>query len=464
MNIDVLEVQQFDNALRALIREKQALIDEAMAKAPQKIIDVKVHHVLMPWQGTKHGTTFAAFLLFEYHTDAGLVGLDESMALGTLSESDINTLRDRVVGKSPFDPAIRNVLDIAYWDLVGKVVGRPLHEYLSDLLTIKGTRRKRVPFAAYTWARFADIQGQGEVNPSNYPDFCRELVRQGHRTIKFSMVDYEPLSYVDLIHRVREAVGPEIDLRMDSHGSWGPVSALQVARGVEDCNVQFFETPVGGPMEVQWRQMTHLREMTSIPLSSHSWLPPYIYRPGLPRGTASLEQELDLAMLARYDAADISAPDFSYSVVSPLAAWRIYEVARHLGMGLTMHSAYELGVSVMMRMHIASFALAYDLPVILPTWGESPVPGSAYAIDGHYNQWVDDVLLGGKMAYEQGFLTIPDGPGLGVELDAERLERYRYSEEKAAPYRAHQENTLAQFRAERGWIHERNGWRKGIRE
>ena len=99
-------------------------------------------------------------------------------------------------------------------------------------------------------------------------------------------------------------------------------------------------------------------------------------------------------MLARYDAADISAPDFSYCVVSPLAAWRIYEVARYLGMGLTMHSAYELGVSVMMRMHIASFALAYDLPVILPTWGESPVPGSAYAIDGHYNQWVDDVLLG----------------------------------------------------------------------
>ena len=169
MNIDILQVQQFDNALRASIDEKQALIDEATAKAPQKITDVVVHHVLMPWQGTKHGTTFATFLVFEYHTDAGLVGLDESMAPGTYSEAGVQALRDRVVGKSPFDPAIRNILDIAYWDLVGKVVGRPLHEYLSDLFAVKGTRRNKVPFAAYTWARFPDMQGQGEVNRRTIP-------------------------------------------------------------------------------------------------------------------------------------------------------------------------------------------------------------------------------------------------------------------------------------------------------
>ncbi len=83
------------------------------------------------------------------------------------------------------------------------------------------------------------------------------------------------------------------------------------------------------------------------------------------RGTASLEQELDLAMLARYDAADISAPDFSYSVVSPLAAWRIYEVASHVGMGLTMHSAYDSG-PVPGRAGVDSRAQRMALPVRVP--------------------------------------------------------------------------------------------------
>ena len=54
--------------------------------------------------------------------------------------------------------------------------------------------------------------------------------------------------------------------------------------------------------------------------------------------------------------------------------------------------------------------------------GAGPTPGSAYALDGHYNQWVDDVLAGGKMRYEQSFLTISDKPGLEVALAPDKLE------------------------------------------
>ena len=460
MNVDVFAVQEFDNELVAQIKQKQTEIDEEMAKAPQRICDVKLHPVLMPFQGTKHGTTSASFVLYEFQTDAGLTGLGERQAQRIPDGAEPAALRERVVGKSPFDPGIRADLGIAYWDLVGKVAGKPLHEYLSDLFQKKGERRRRVPLAAYTWARYPDMDGQDEVTYERYPEFCQQLVAEGHRSIKLSMVDYSPLSYIDLIHRIREAVGPDIDIRMDNHGSWGPWDALRVMRGVEDCSIQFFETPVGGPLDCQWRHMTRLREMSSIPISSHSWLPPYICRPGMPPGTATLDQTLDLAALERYDAADISAPDFSYAEVSPLAAKRIYDVARYLGMGLTMHSAYELGVAVMMRLHIASFALAFDLEVILPTWGQTPIPGSAYAIDGHYNQWVDDVLAGGKLKYEQGFLTIPGAPGLGIALDPDKLRQYRDTDAKSRRYAAYQEQTLARFRAEAGWIHERNGWRR----
>ena len=460
MNVDVYAVQQFDNELVMGIKQKQVEIDETVAKSPQTITEVRSHRVLMPWRGTKHGTTSATFVLVEFRTSAGLLGLDEVMGGALSTEGDVDDLRKRVVGKSSFDPAVRKDLGIAYWDLVGKVVEQPLHMYLADLFALDGKRRKRVPFAAYTWARYADLEGKGEVNFQNYPEFCQELVKEGHRTIKLSAVDYEPYSYIDLVHRIREAVGPKIGIRIDTHGSWGPSDALKVMRGIEDCNVEYMETPVGGPIEAQWRQMTHMRNLTSVPISAHSWLPPYIWRPGLHHGTATLDQELDLAALARYDAADISAPDFSYGVVSPLAAKRIYDVARHLGMGLMMHSAYELGVKVAMRMHIASFSMAYDFSPILDTWGAGPTPGSAYVLDGHYNQWVDDVLAGGKMPYEQGFLTISDKPGLGVDLDPDKLEEYRYTEEKAEKLAAHQEITLKRFRADTEWIRERNGWRK----
>lgn len=52
------------------------------------------------------------------------------------------------------------------------------------------------------------------------------------------------------------------------------------------------------------------------------------------------------------------------------------------------------------------------------------MPNLSVAADTHYHHLVDDVLVGGKMVYHDGCLPVPTGPGLGVELDRERLERY----------------------------------------
>ena len=57
-------------------------------------------------------------------------------------------------------------------------------------------------------------------------------------------------------------------------------------------------------------------------------------------------------------------------------------------------------------------------------------------------------------------MTILDKPGLGVDLDPDKLEEYRYTEERAEKLAAHQEITLKRFRAETECIRERNGWRK----
>ena len=70
------------------------------------------------------------------------------------------------------------------------------------------------------------------------------------------------------------------------------------------------------------------------------------------------------------------------------------------------------------------------------------------------------MIRGGKMAYDQGFLAVPTGPGLGIELDPERLRHYAFSEEKAAAHTRHIEQIRATHLDALGWQVERSGWRR----
>jgi len=54
----------------------------------------------------------------------------------------------------------------------------------------------------------------------------------------------------------------------------------------------------------------------------------------------------------------------------------------------------------------------------------SVLPNLSYAADAHYHHLVDDVIVGGKLAYRDGAIAVPAGPGLGVELDREKLGLY----------------------------------------
>lgn len=451
MNINLPEVKEFDAQLVSSIKEKQRQIDEEVRRFNLEITDVKAYSILMPWLGTKRDDASAqSFTFYEFHTDKGLVGLRENG--GALSEDSLKNLKDRVVGKSPFDESIRQDVGTAYWDIVGKVMEKPLHEYLSSVFEQPPPYRKMIPVAAYTWHRFPDLDGKGEVNFDNYHKHCQELIKEhGFKVIKLSVVDYEPIRYIEFIHRIRDAVGNDVDIRIDPHGSWNAQTTLRVLKGVEDCHLEYIETPVGGPLDYQFRSMHRLRMMTTIPFSSHSWLPPFLPRP---RGSATLDQELDLNLMEEYDPADISAPDAN---VGPLAMKRIYDVAKLVGMGCTQHSGYEMGVNMMFRLHISAFSMPYQQNPRLATWSGS-IPGLLHAIDAHYNQWKDDVLKGGKMKYIEGFLGIPESPGLGIELDTEKLKEYEYTEQTARRHATYDKKIQENYVEATGWVHERNGW------
>ena len=272
--------------------------------------------------------------------------------------------------------------------------------------------------SAYTWYSFPDLNGENAVTFESYPTYVQDIIRtHGFHNIKLSMCDFEPQRYVELVRNIRAAVGPDVDIRVDPHASWGEAQALRFMREVEDYHLEWIEEPVGGRFNHIFRAGHRLRLLSTIPISSHAWLPPLLPHSDAKGryGDGTLDAALDLDALRRWQPADISAPD---AYAGPLALKRYYDVARFMGMGIGMHSAYELGPATAIRLHIAAFTFPYEIPYHI-VWGRERAfpPFSAHAIDAHYNQWADDVICGGKMTYDQGFLTVPKEPGLGVELD-----------------------------------------------
>ena len=91
----------------------------------------------------------------------------------------------------------------------------------------------------------------------------------------------------------------------------------------------------------------------------------------------------------------------------------------------TLHCGPELGVGQAARLHVAAAH-----------------PDLRHAIDGHYHHYVDDVLVGGKLRYVgRGDARCPEAPGLGVELDEARLERWAYTPERQREWEAFWEET-----------------------
>jgi glucarate dehydratase len=448
----VAEIAEFDRRTVADIRRRQALIDDVGRAARLRIRDVRTWRVLMPWTGTKRWDGSAeTFTFAEFITDQGLSAISEG-------SPDDPGLRDRVVGADPFDPRLRADLGLAYWDFFGKVVDKPLHRALRDVFELDVPTVERVPMAAYTWRRFPDLHGRHEVTFDSYPQHLQELVRtDGFRILKISMCDFEPHRYIELVHAARAAVGPDVEIRVDPHASWSESQALHFMRQVESCRLEWIEEPVGGSFENIFRAGHRLRQMSSVPISSHAWLPPLLppLRPAGGRyGDESLDQPLDLDALRRFRAADISAPD---AYAGPLALKRFFDVARFTGMDIGMHSAYELGPGTAVRLHIAAFAFPYRIPYHI-VWGGITAPFALHGLDSHYNQWEGDVIRGGKLRYENGCLAVPQGPGLGVALDPDLLEHYRWTDEKFTAHQRHIEQVRDRHLEKLGWRRGRMGW------
>jgi glucarate dehydratase len=272
-------------------------------------------------------------------------------------------------------------LEFACLDIIGKKLGVPVHALLG------GKLNDRVDFASYLFFRYADpATGRGEVRTADQlVENARALkAKHGFRSHKLKGGVFPPAHELECFRAMALSL-PGEGVRYDPNSALSFDEAIHFGRAIADLRNDYFEDPVYGIA-----QMKALRDFVRIPLATNTIV-------------VNFEQ---LAANAATRAVDVILLDTTFwGGIRPCI--KAAGVCETLGMQVAVHSSGELGIQLATMLHLGA---------VLPNLG--------YAADAHYHHLVDDVIVGGPLRYEGGAIAVPDGPGLGVEVDREKLARY----------------------------------------
>jgi len=366
----------------------------------------------VPLANTKgvHPSVFLRAVI-EVKTDTGLVGLGEAYgAVRTLSglqtvapklegldPYDLRDLRRRIVEALPNSGGVNaptaladhKVVDVVYsafeiacLDIRGKEVGRPLYEILG------GAARKTIPFGGYLFYKFAkqdltfgpDIMGE-VMTPDALVDQAKLFVGEyGFKSLKLKGGVLEPDLEVETILKLREAF-PNHGLRIDPMGAWTVPTAARVVKQLDGV-LEYLEDPCRG-MDA----MAKLSAQIDMPLATN---------------LVVVEFE-EIIEAVKKDAVQIILSDHHYWR-GATGAIHLGEICRAANLGVSMHSNSHLGISLAAMCHVAA-----------------ATPNLTYDCDTHYPWSSKEIIKGGRPTFKNGTLQVPEGPGLGVELDHEAV-------------------------------------------
>ena len=355
------------------------------------------------------GGSWRNWLIVKVETDAGIHGVGEATLEGKSKtvEGAVVELTRYIVGKDPFaiekhfqemyrrafyaggevlTSAISGV-ETALWDIKGKALGVPVYELLG------GRTRDRIKLYANAWYK------QG-MSPEEFEAAAKEIVKLGAKGLKFNPwggrpgIDFYRLDNsilntgIDAVAAVREAVGPDIDLYIDCNGIFNTAAnAVRAAKGVEQYNISFFEEPV--PHE-NLDAMAYVRSKIDIPVATGE----------------RLFTIFSFQQLLERGGADIVQPDMSHCG-GMLEARKIAAIADSHYVAFAPHNPngeVSYASSVQLAACVPNFMVLEHFP---------PEP------------WRFDVCTN-PMIIEDGWLEIPDRPGLGVEFNEEAALEHPY--------------------------------------
>ncbi len=337
------------------------------------------------------------FLLVKVHTDEGICGLGEVSCtprwsgedqvtaahfIGAILEPvlagqdprDIEMLTARLRGALAGHTFTKAALEMALWDILGKTTGLPVYRLLG------GPVREFIPTK---WS----VSG---VEPARAAEIASWAVERGFSALKVK-VGIDPAEDLARVRAVRQAVGPEIRLGVDANGAWDPATAVTMIRRLCEFGICFAEQPVP-PGDVNW--LAEVRRRVDVAVVADE----SVYSPQ------------DALAIVRAGAADaLSVYVGKAAGIGP--ARKVAVIAEAAMLGCTVGSNLELGVGTAAMIH-----LAMATPGITAAEFPCDIIGPLY--------YADEILTE-PLALSGGQARPNDRPGLGVELDDDKLRRYR---------------------------------------
>ena len=361
----------------------------------ERIVRVRSWLVHMPFteaiswaSGARTGSTR---VVVEIETEGGTKGYGESISLLDFVPEVLNrVVLPSLVGWPVFDTErfVRVLLgagyyhhkralvmalcaaEMAMWDAVGKICGQPLYRLFG------GAYRREIEMACYLFI----------AHPGKIAETACAAQAEGYRSFKVK-VGLDPDGDVAIVSALREALGPATHIRADVNGAWTIGTAKRMLEKLRPYDLAYIEQPLELDDLDGHR---HLRDSQPTPIALDE----------------SAYTVADVANILKAGAADVLLLDpHEQGGLGP--ARKCLALAEAWNLPTTLHSGGELGLSQAAYLHLAASA-----------------PSMMLALDTELPYLSGDILTR-SFTIENGHLTVPDAPGLGVEVDLDALERYR---------------------------------------
>lgn len=355
------------------------------------------------------GTSWRNLTFVKVETDEGLTGISE-VRMNNRTDALVSYIdgakRRHVIGSDPFNTEDLyqrmfrddygrageivatgiSVIEIACWDIIGKALNQPVYRLLG------GACREKIKAYANGWYRV-------ERTPEEFHDAAKKVLEKGYKALKFDPfgAGYYELSYeeklksVSLVEAVRDAVGPDVEILVEMHGRFSPYTAIEIASELEQYKPSWVEEPVP-PDNIA--ALAKAAEKINLPVATGE----------------RLHNKYEYRELINLQAADILQPDITQTG-GFLETKKIAAMGDMCYMTVAPHNVGG-PVSTATALHFATCT-------------------TNFKIQEHFNDfseaWVKDAATGCPEVID-GYFSLPNGPGLGMELNEDLIAQHPYRE------------------------------------
>jgi len=358
------------------------------------------------------------FHFVKVYTNEGITGVGENVVgHRAIHEGQAVFLRSLLIDENPFQiekiwrklynstffahaNAMISGVDVALWDIKGKALGIPVYELLGGLYRNK---LRLYPHLRGSWNSYPDIKtdnlfsepwGAVKHTPEELGNNALELVKEGYTAIKFDPFEpgvdgyhsYRPeeiLAAVERVEAVRDAVGNSIDVLVECHGKFNASTAIKIGKMLEKYNLMWYEEPVpGGMLGAMKRVMEHV----NIPIVNGE----------------KLNSKLELKEFLENRAVDILMFDCG-KVGGITEARKLCAMCEAYQVKVSPHNPFG-PVNAMASAHLSA-----------------ATPPFLILEHEQFASWA----ITPRIKIVDGYLEVPNTPGLGIDLDEEEIVKHQ---------------------------------------